>query len=187
MKGLRTYQQDLFKLKVASCKHDFGWQKYNPKLVEKEHVHFYRNVNENGKELDTSTYAGGHFHKVTVEWNEDGTLKKAVCGPPLHKVTVTLPGSGKKVLRVSEIYFERETSDATKDGEVVEKIFDSHTHEMEFIHMEEVSPEIRNAVRVDTQQKVKGLMSDQAINKIQGMAAAPAPDAGGATITDSEA
>ncbi len=178
MRGTRSWSQDVFKLKVASRLFNMAWKTYRPQLIEQEHCHFYRSVNDQGVTNEYSTAIGGHFHKIEVEWNPDGTLKRTFCGPPLHKAQVTMPGSKRKVTRITQIYFEKET----ENGEVV-RIEDNHSHEMDYIHTDEISPQKREAMRGEESVKVKSLMGEQAVKNYTA-AAKPNPQASNLIVED---
>lgn len=151
-KGMQVFSQDLFKLHVAKRLFNMSWQTYRPRLEEHEHTHYYRSVNDLGVKNEYSTSIGGHFHKVDVTWNEDGSLKETLCGPPLQRAPITLPGSKRKVMKIANIFFVKETENG------LERIEDNHSHAMEYRHTDEVCPTQRTDATNAEKEKVQIMM-----------------------------
>lgn len=162
-RGMQLFVQDLFKLKVAKRLFNTSYKAYQPHFLEQEHTHFYRSVDDKGMVNKYSTAIGNHFHEIKVEWNPDGTLKTAWCGPALERRVVTMPGSKRKVTRTVSISFKKEVE--TGDGVEVQEIVDDHTHEMQYIHTDEFSLKGKEELRQRESEKVKSLMSSQMLNR----------------------
>lgn len=168
LRGAQLLVQDVFKLQVANRLFNMSWKKARPQLIEQEHCHFFRSVNDQGIPNEYSTAIGGHFHKVDVEWEADGkTLKSVKCGPPLHKAQITGKGSMRKINRIVQVAFEKED----EHGDI-HNMPDNHTHELKYLYTDHFTIREREAARQEESLKVRSLMQGNV--KPQ---AAPAPAA----------
>lgn len=79
--GKSEIDSDLFKLEVTSFRKNVSFDPRNPQYETIEHCHFYRTFDSSGRECITCNAVGGHEHKVTVEYNEEGQVLGAECGP----------------------------------------------------------------------------------------------------------
>lgn len=174
LRGARILSQDVFKLKVANRLFNLSWKAAQPKLIEQEHCHFFRSINDQGIPNEYSTAIGGHFHKVTLEWDEDGTLLSAKCGPPLHKTQVTMGASKRKVSRIVPVTFDNENLHTG----ILEHLPDSHTHEMDYLYTDEFTTQKREAMRAEEAAKVKALLGEQTLKNMTTPAVKPNPQAG---------
>lgn len=160
LKGAKVFHQDVYKLNVAKRLFNMSWKTYRPNLVEQEHCHFFRSCNDQGIENEYSTAIGGHFHEIKIEWDEDGKLKSAKCGPPLQKTQVVLPGSKRKVTRIMPITFDSETDRG------VQTLEDDHTHEIKYLYTDKFTVREREAMRQEESAKVKALLGDQTVKNM---------------------
>jgi predicted metal-dependent enzyme (double-stranded beta helix superfamily) len=82
----------------------------------------------------------------------DGSLKETLCGPPLQRAPITLPGSKRKVMKIANIFFVKETENG------LERIEDNHSHAMEYRHTDEVCPTQRTDATNAEKEKVQIMM-----------------------------
>ena len=128
-KGDLTYTHDLFKLKMATSKHNISYRKYEPILEDVDHTHFFHSHDRAGNPQKYCTIGAGHFHEVVVSVDKDGDLI-AKCGPPLRWDDERLKsGKTRKKLATIEWHHEAQGKD----------IIDNHTHESLYMHSEEIS------------------------------------------------
>jgi hypothetical protein len=134
-KGHQTFVSDLFKCELSTMKKNISFKYGEPKIEDVEHVHFFRTFNSQGRKQIFTNPVGNHYHKVTVEEDENGNLV-AKCGPALHKVTVK-GRNGRKRKIEKYVSWDDDTDLALKEGREVLK--DEHTHEMTYLRSEELN------------------------------------------------
>lgn len=78
---VRQIPSDLFKLKVATFKKNIAIDSSRPLWDGIEHCHIYRTFDSDGKECKDCSAVGGHKHAMTIEFDDNGNLEKAICGP----------------------------------------------------------------------------------------------------------
>lgn len=123
-KGTQVLDHDLFKLKVAKMRKDVSYDG-EPDYVQFEHCHIFHTIDSNGKKQDTCSPVGGHFHEVRVVQKPGQVPTLEVSGPMKY----VMKKFGKKFKKVPE----------PLDPEV-----DSHTHEVEYLGSERITPRTPN-------------------------------------------
>jgi len=161
IKGMREFEHDLFKLKVAPMKRNISWKYYEPDIRQIEHCHIYHSCDEKGKPQQYCAPVGGHFHKIEVDWSEFGTDKsgpKVTVGPALQYKHVKLRGAGRRMVkRIVPVSFYGEDKNS---GEEL-SIKDTHTHEVEYLDTEILSQAKRMKSRPEERTKVEALMDKE--------------------------
>lgn len=109
-----------------------SYKKGMPKIVKLDHTHVFHSINSQMKPQDTTSTVGGHFHKIRYEMGADGTPKIVEVGPPMTYKYVTRAGGVQKRICV-QVGWDDETGDESR------KVLDTHTHDFEYIHSEELS------------------------------------------------
>lgn len=168
-KGHEEFRHDLFKLKVSSVRKDINRHKTGlPIFHNIEHCHFFHSHNSKGKPNEHCVAAAGHVHEIKVEVDKDGNLK-AVCGPPVRKVTKKLRrGGSKKVLEPVRFF---DPDNVHKRGS--EWIVDDHRHEVEYLRSEQL---LKNAKKTNADAvRVASMMMQQ---QSQHMQEKPSPGSG---------
>jgi len=150
MKGNREFRHDLYKLLISKVKKNYSYKIGDPNIWDVEHCHFYHNKDSKGKEQEYCQPIAGHFHKIDVWVEEDGSIK-AKCGPPMQKVRIKIrPGKYKKVIQ--GISFENDHGDMSP-------IPDNHTHDVVYVESEVLSDKKLKMIRqanMDNMDKVIG-------------------------------
>jgi hypothetical protein len=107
---------DLFKLEMADMSKNIGFDDKNPIWQAVPHVHFFHTRCSDGKVQTACSAVGGHKHEMKVEYNKNGEVISAVCGPcsnpgrdPIHKDTHTHEVT---YLQSSEVNIRVRNSDA---------------------------------------------------------------------------
>ena len=147
-RGTGTWVHDLFKLKVTSFKKNMSYRKYEPNLQDVEHVHFFHTTDRQGKPLRTCAPIGGHYHEMEV-YEENGELK-AKCGPPKRIVEKKLR-NGRTEKKVEPVYFF--------DGDDDRKVYDTHSHEVEYLGSEMISEDKIKQTEFKDKAKLEALQS----------------------------
>ena len=135
-----SFRHDLFKLGLAVMRKNVSWKKFRPELVPMEHTHFFHTHSSSGTKQEHSVPVGGHFHKVEVFVNPDGSMG-GKCGPALRKVDKKL-SNGVVKTSIELVKFSHE-----EQGDLQ----DDHTHEVLYLGSEMINP-----------QKVKDIQSKNA-------------------------
>ncbi len=134
LKGQQSFRHDLFKAKVAMLKKNLtSWKTGEPSIIEMEHAHMFHSHNSRGKVQTRTTATGGHFHDVKTFIDPKTGEIRAECGPPL-KIVQEKRGNNYRD-------FVRPIKFIDKRGDQDREILDTHTHEMEYLHSEELSPD----------------------------------------------
>ena len=128
-KDKREFVHELFKLEVSEFKKDVSFKKYEPKIEQVAHCHWFHNVDKDGRPNKTCAPVGGHWHDVEVSVNKKGELVTK-CGPPFRKVDKVIRGKWKSV--IEPVFYG--TDNLTDPGAIV----DNHTHEIKYIHSETI-------------------------------------------------
>lgn len=124
---------DVYKLTVAMVWKQVGVAKHpdiDPKdWKEFEHTHIFRTFSTEGTKHDKCMPTGGHFHEIEWEINTEDPLNpepiiKSISGP-MHYVQKRKAGKWAKVA-------------------VPVNDFDDHTHDLEYIHSQNVEARVTN-------------------------------------------
>lgn len=83
--GKKEIDSDTFKLEVAAYKRNISFDPARPQYEHIEHCHFYHTYDSNGRQCTTCNAVGGHQHTVTVEYDENGQMLSADCGPSVGR------------------------------------------------------------------------------------------------------
>lgn len=168
-RGSKEVEHDLFKLKVAKMIRNFSWIWRKPMLSEIEHVHHFHSVNDTTLQPNkTCSPVGNHHHECTVDWTKkgpDGVGPLVTVGPPL-RMGVKKIGGGRTIRKAEPIVYERLNEN---NGEL-ERIVDTHTHEVEYLGSETFTQKSRNENRLDEQRKVRELMQGAPVRQAGAMA-----------------
>jgi len=133
-------KSDLFKLEVANCNLNKGWNDAI-NLESVEHVHFFHTYDSDGKKLQRTNAVAGHFH--VIEYEEQGPNKPvkiiSVSGP-MREVKRRIRGKWQKVVEAIDSGLE-----------------DSHSHDITYrrtenVKMREVVPEAVNMAAAEAQK-----------------------------------
>jgi hypothetical protein len=153
----RSFVIHNFRGSTTTAKKNVSYIKYEPKLEDIEHKHFFHTKDQRGRDMAKCSELAGHWHNMTWELKEGQLVAK--CGPPMRMVTTRLK-SGKKSTQPQQVRFELE------DGQFVN---DDHIHNWEYMGYDEIdlsiAPQVREArqaemlnqgANVDTQVKPMG-------------------------------
>lgn len=133
-----AFRHDIFVSDSQAGIRNVSFVHLKPELIKIEHKHIYHSHNSNGKKQSRTGSAIGHWHDVThYEDPRTGEII-AKCGPPMHEV-VFISASGATIRRIEQVGFEREIL-VGKDAGSSEMQIDDHTHKMEYLGSEELSP-----------------------------------------------
>lgn len=147
-KGTKTFRHDLYKGDVKKYLRNVSYKKDAPDLVPIEHTHIYHTYDSRGKPQSFTSTTGGHFHEVSV--GPDGVVK---CGPPM-RWGYKKGRDGNQVKRKEPLkWFDKYATDHAKEW-----IEDTHTHEFEYIHSEELSPNKIKDAQMQTQAAIAASM-----------------------------
>ena len=171
-RGSVEFRHDLFKLGISTMLKNVSYKKFEPDLHKVPHVHFFHSHDMKGKKLLHSASVGGHFHEVTVEWNEDPTtgelsIKSMKCGPPLRTAQRRLKKGGVKSV-IEPVRFETGEDDTFDEaGDVVEGRavttyeYDRHVHDIEYMGSEMLSPEKLKRQQESDKAALRGMVQAQ--------------------------
>lgn len=117
---------DLYKLRVTTFKKNIGWEDggkfLSQDLVDVEHCHFFHSVDSDGVPQEHSTPTGGHFHIMElVKPATDDSPAEYRCSAP----------------KKWAYFMDRSTRSESKKIVDFAK-YDSHSHEMDYLHSEKV-------------------------------------------------
>lgn len=160
-KGHQEWDHDLFKLKLEKLKMNKSWIFRAPRLVDVEHCHFFHSVNpRTGAKNSRCTHIGGHFHEVEFEWVNGKPVTK--CGPAMKEVKVKLPGRKNYVTQVRPLSWPAVNQ---KTGEEL-TLVDKHTHEIDYLWSETLSPKRLADAREDQRATIEGMVSKQSLQEL---------------------
>ena len=141
LKQTTTLHHDLYILGEAKMLKDTSIGKTgDPEMmVPVKHQHFFHTIDSTGRTLTECSPIGGHFHEMKVVQGKDGEPPKVVCASgPMQWAKKKVHGKWKRV-------------------KVPVNHYDDHTHEVEYLHSEEVTPRKPNveAAKVSAAQAAK--------------------------------
>lgn len=110
---------DQFKASLEKMKRNDAWNKDEERLVDIEHVHFFRTYDSDGKRHETMQSVGGHTHKVEWRQNAEGAAEILSVSGPVKPVRRKI--KGKYVIQFDPI------------GD-----YDDHTHELIYVRSDVV-------------------------------------------------
>lgn len=176
-KGDLEFKHDLVRLKVSTMQKNVSYKKYQPNLEEVQHEHFFHSVDMKGRPNRYCQAVGGHFHEVTMDWNnpdENGDPTITV-GPALREVDVKSKATGKVRKRVEKVRFASGMHDGNVDGgpeddEIVEVsyMYDTHTHKAKYEGSEMISPNRLQKQQDQDRAKIQSLIAAQPRTLIPG-------------------
>lgn len=158
-RGSKQARHDLFKLGVAKFKRDMSYVKNKVNLVEIEHVHFFHSISDTTLKANKHCApVGGHFHECSIAPDEVDELghPKVVVGPPLHIVSIKIPGGGR-LEKIVPLTFDGMVESGPQAGEMV-KYHDSHTHNVEYLGSENFNQNSKAEMRRQERINVAGVM-----------------------------
>lgn len=131
---------DLYKLLVAPMLKNTSQDGQAPNYVPAEHCHFFHTVTSDGKEQNTSSTIGGHFHVMEIVTPEQTFITKDENG---NDVTETIAAVYKCSAPMA--YFAKKN----RYGQVVKTLMlanedDMHTHEIQYIKSEKIPQRVKN-------------------------------------------
>lgn len=159
-KGQQEFRHDLFKLNVALMKKNVSYKKYAPQIEEVEHSHFFHSADMKGKPMTKSSSVGGHYHKVEVEIGTDDNgmfIKRAICSPPYRMVQKKLKNGTTRTIEEPVFYETEEDPETEEPG----RMYDKHTHDIDFKGSEMISPERRRQQRSQDIAKLQELSKSE--------------------------
>lgn len=176
-----AFRHDVFVSDVKKCIKNVSYEFMKFERVDVEHKHIYHSHNNNGKKLHRTNTSNGHWHNVEHYVDPVTGATMAKCGPAMHEVTKTT-ARGNVITVIEPVSFEHELEVGENKGEVV-KVIDNHTHELEYLGSEDLSPlGIQNGLK-----EQRALAAAMGINidpkAVKDNTPAPMSPADGATIT----
>lgn len=130
--GTQELDSDLFKLVETNMVKNVSWGA-KPDYQKMLHGHFMRTVDSSGKQLNTCSPVGGHFHFVEVSTDSEGNLV-ATCSPAMIWAKKRIEGDVQRVAIPIE--------------------FDSHTHETQYVKSHRVQKRETNERFAELQSKI---------------------------------
>jgi hypothetical protein len=133
LRSQQTFMHHLFKATIAIMRKNVSWVKFQPKLVDVEHVHFFHTKNSMGMPQEYTNEVGGHFHKI--EWGVDASGNPvAKCGPALKKIQKRGRGGLMSTINKPISWVDK------FDEESEERVLtDDHVHDMVYMGSDELS------------------------------------------------
>jgi hypothetical protein len=142
MKNQKEMRHDVFKSDIQNFMENTSFTRDDPTIVQREHTHIYHTIDSQCRTLQYTNAVGGHFHKVTIEMNEDGELV-AKCSEPLKYHFRRLPRGG----------FKKEIGPVSWfDGNNNRTIADNHVHELIYQHSEMINVDSARKIRSSAAQ-----------------------------------
>lgn len=132
------FRHDVFRSDAQNCLRDVGYEYLKPDLLKVPHAHVYHSHDNNGKKLTRTGSACGHWHDVLHYTDPTTGDITAKCGPAMHEV-VSLSATGRTISRIEPVCFEKEVLTGDNAGQIM-KVMDDHSHVLEYIGSEELSP-----------------------------------------------
>lgn len=184
----RTFEHHLFKLLPANRLQNHSYTHGDPKLENVEHVHFYHSHDRKGNRMVKCAPAGGHFHRIEVDWDKTVAFEywdagqevyvqyegpKVHVGPAMKEFSRINRAGKEEKFYASEKFF-----DETKDDD--EQPIDNHTHVGIFVRSEIISQDRYNQ-RVEEDRARLNKMHALEQSSIAAHKAATAPEPPGAT------
>lgn len=133
-----SFRHDCFKSSAEECFRNFSYEFLKPKLERIQHMHVYHSHNNSGKVLTRTGSACNHWHDVKTYIHPETGEPFAECGPPMHEVT-EVTQTGRTVKRVEQVSFDEEIMTGPDAGKI-KRLVDDHTHTMEYLGSEELTP-----------------------------------------------
>lgn len=176
-----SFRHDVFVSDVKQCIRNTSYEAMKLVRVDVEHKHVYHSHNNQGKKLNRTGSACGHWHYIEhyVDPTTGATLAK--CGPAMNEVTKMSP-TGRTYSVIEAVNFEEEVLSGPMQGQV-RKVVDDHRHEMNYLGYEELSPlGIQNGLK---EQRALAAAMGISIDPqaVRDNTPAPMTPADGATIT----
>jgi len=131
----QAFDSHLFKLTDAKMKKKVVLGNNLEDVQEVTHNHFYHTVDSSGRTQEHSVAVGGHFHIMTVEYDEE-------TGEPIAKCSGPKTYTWKKNKRIIVDLPEFGTDER---GEAIR---DNHTHQVDYQRSSKVAPRTVSAEAV---------------------------------------
>lgn len=175
-----SFRHDAFISDNKECFRNISYEHLKPNLVRVDHKHIFHSHSNNGRVLSRTGSACGHWHNVEPYIDPVSGELKAKCGPAMHEVTI-LTQTGRTVTRIEPVSFEEEILVGENAGGT-RRIVDDHTHELNYIGSEELSPQgIQKALK-EQQAEAAAMGIVLGANSIKDNTPAPMTPSDGATI-----
>lgn len=127
IRNQQVIHHHLFKALLSKMKKNISWKRGQPDIREVEHVHFFHSVNSWAMPQEYTNEVGGHFHKITWDYDANGT-PIAKCGPSLKKISVR-GRDGRPVSKIIPVEWPNILKEHDDDPDM---IVDAHLHEMSY-------------------------------------------------------
>jgi hypothetical protein len=135
-----AFRHDVFVTDAKDCLKNVSYKALDPKLEPVPHKHIFHSHTNNGKAMNRTGSAAGHFHYVEQYTDSVGNIC-AKCGPAMHEVQ-HVAEDGSVYSRIEPVTFKKIQRGGTDQerGKTV-LIADDHVHTLEFIGWENLNPQ----------------------------------------------
>ena len=153
LKQTTTLHHDLYLLNESKMKKDTSIGKTgDPEMIiPVSHQHFFHTIDSTGRSLIECSPIGGHFHEMKVVDKGDGQPPEVTCvSGPLMWARKKIHGKWKRV-------------------KVPVNHYDTHKHDVEYLHSETVTPRKPNVEAAKVQAAQAAKENAQGIGDTEGL------------------
>lgn len=174
-----AFRHDIFVSDAKDCLKNTSYKLLQPELHPVPHKHIFHSHTNNGKPMNRTGSAAGHFHYVEQWVDADGNIR-AKCGPAMHEVQIAAE-NGMVFNRIVPVTFDKIVMSGENAGQKL-AIADDHTHQLEYIGSENLNPaQIKE--ELERQQALAATMGiSLGKGSVQDMTPPPMSPADGASI-----
>lgn len=133
-----AFRHDIFVTDPKDCLKNVSYKNLQPQLEKVPHKHIFHSHTNNGKAMNRTGSAAGHFHYVEQWVDAEGNIR-AKCGPAMHEVQHAAE-NGMVFTRIEPVSFKQLLMSGERQGDTV-LLVDDHTHALEYIGSENLNPQ----------------------------------------------